>query len=78
MVQSDRRTKKHLVEQFESVGDDKPVSSEHVAAYLDMSTAYSAYALHRHIGGLENPPKRYCDSDKHNDGNNADEANGYQ
>ena len=31
--------KKHLVEQFESVGEDKPVSSEHVAAYLDMSTA---------------------------------------
>ena len=39
MVQSDRRIKKHLVEQFESVGDDKPVSSEHVAACLDMSTA---------------------------------------
>ena len=48
MVQSDRRTKKHLVERFESVGDDKPVSSEHVTAYLDMSTAYSAYAKKLH------------------------------
>lgn len=31
--------KKCLIEQFESVGDDKPVSQEHAAAYLGISTA---------------------------------------